>query len=566
MSPVATGQSGDTAELERNKASHLLTPLMEIPENPEAVNATAAQIRIEDLSQRRTLFGPRPINRLGRRARSPNPPPSAAPQTFRRLNYISASSPLETQEEVPSGAQSRNGSRKELDLDELEDRKPPVPRRSLQVRIVDAMFGTTLIPPSSGMRTNADINSLRSQTSITPLLKPKLSNSSFGSVGDYSRYPEWPHIGADSSILSPVFPEWNDEDGVRQSSVNPNFNEQDPERGFSPYLKDGGMTVQYPAIDEKEDDDNIHNPNPNERLEPGRGRKFLGALCVLMVICGVCVLSIVVPVLKHTGYTRHSQENNKAGPIGEDLSNAVYPILSAVRNSLIDLDTPQHAMTRDSVLGGGKLKLVFSDEFNQDGRSFYENDDPFWQAVDLHYAATNDLEWYDPDAVTTKDGTLRLRLDAFKNRDLNYRSSMLQSWNKLCFKGGVLEVSVSLPGPAGVSGLWPGVWTLGNLARSGYLSTTDGVWPYAYDECDVGITPNQSSSDGLSSLPGQRLAKCVCEGEQHPSPGTGRGAPEIDVFEAGTDDDLGLGVVTQSIQIVCCSLNYPPKTPAEVSN
>jgi beta-glucan synthesis-associated protein KRE6 len=42
----------------------------------------------------------------------------------------------------------------------------------------------------------------------------------------------------------------------------------------------------------------------------------------------------------------------------------------------------------------------------------------------------------------------------------------------------------------------------------------------------------------LSYLPGQRLSRCTCPGESHPGPihsdGTyvGRGAPEIDVFEA----------------------------------
>lgn len=526
---------------------------METSEYPETVTAiAAADIRVGDPDRRKILFGPQPIIRLGQRARSPNPPPSTAPQTLRRLNYIAASSPLETQKEVPSGNQSSNGSRKELDLDELEDRKPPIPRRSLQVRVVDFMSGTTLIPLRGRVGTNANTGSLRSQKSTTPLLKSKPSNSSFKSVGDYSRYPEWPHTRAESSIRSPVFPEWNDGDSVKQSSVNPNFNEQDPERGFSPYLKGGGMAVQHPTIDEKEDDDNIHNPDPNEKFRPSYKRALLGVLCTSMVICGVFVLFIVWPALKRTGYGRLDRGQSKAGPMGEEnLSNFTYAILSAVRTSLIDPDTPQYAMTRDSVLGGGKLKLVFSDEFNKDGRSFYENDDPFWQAADIHYAATNDLEWYDPDAVTTKNGTLRLRLDAFKNHNLEYRSGMLQSWNKLCFKGGVLEVSASLPGPPGVLGLWPGVWTLGNLARPGYLSTSDGVWPYAYDACDAGIAPNQSSKDGLSLLPGQKFAQCVCQGEQHPSPGRGRGAPEIDVFEAGADGNLKLGIVTQSSQIVC---------------
>jgi beta-glucanase (GH16 family) len=213
-------------------------------------------------------------------------------------------------------------------------------------------------------------------------------------------------------------------------------------------------------------------------------------------------------------------------------------------------------MIRESVLGQGKLKLVFSDEFNQEGRSFYENDDQFWQAADFHYAATNDLEWYDPDAVTTQDGTLQIRMDALPSHNLDYRSGMLQSWNKICFKGGVMEVSASLAGPAGVPGLWPGIWTLGNLARPGYRATSDGVWPYSYDNCDVGITPNQSSSDGISFLPGQKLAKCVCSGEEHPTPGRGRGAPEIDALEGTAEYNMRVGVVTQSSQVVRLTKEY----------
>ena len=43
---------------------------------------------------------------------------------------------------------------------------------------------------------------------------------------------------------------------------------------------------------------------------------------------------------------------------------------------------------------------------------------------------------------------------------------------------------------------WPGIWTLGNLARPGYGGTTDGTWPYTYNSCDVGTFPNQTYSNG----------------------------------------------------------------------
>lgn len=83
-------------------------------------------------------------------------------------------------------------------------------------------------------------------------------------------------------------------------------------------------------------------------------------------------------------------------------------------------------------------------------------------------------------------------------------------------------------------------------------------WPYSYDACDVGTAPNQtiddkpSDAEGLSYLPGQRLSRCTCDGEDHPGPKhsdgsyVGRSAPEIDVFEAQIENDAG--AVSQSAQ------------------
>lgn len=52
---------------------------------------------------------------------------------------------------------------------------------------------------------------------------------------------------------------------------------------------------------------------------------------------------------------------------------------------LIDTDTPNEALTSTAYEDGAPYKLVFSDEFNVDGRSFYPGDDPYWEAVDLRY-------------------------------------------------------------------------------------------------------------------------------------------------------------------------------------
>jgi len=139
---------------------------------------------------------------------------------------------------------------------------------------------------------------------------------------------------------------------------------------------------------------------------------------------------------------------------------------------------------------------------------------------------------------------------------------MLQSWNKLCFKGGRLEASISLPGRGDTAGFWPGFWAMGNLGRPGYASTTDGLWPYSYDDiCDAGITPNQSDPSGLSHLPGMRLPACTCVGEDHPSPGRSRSAPEIDVIEASVKQinrNAIVGTASQSIQTAPFDMFWQP--------
>ncbi len=173
-------------------------------------------------------------------------------------------------------------------------------------------------------------------------------------------------------------------------------------------------------------------------------------------------------------------------------------------------------------------------------------------------------QWYDPDAVTTRNGVMEIRFDAFQNHNLNYRSGMVQSWNQLCYQGGHIEASISLPGRGDTVGFWPGFWTLGNLGRAGYAATTDGMWPYSYwDKCDAGITKNQSSPDGLSFLPGMKLPACTCPGEDHPSPGKSRSSPELDALEA-TNAPIGpgpsnyVGSVSQSAQIAPFDIWYQP--------
>ncbi|KAI5956461.1 hypothetical protein KGF54_000936 [Candida jiufengensis] len=223
----------------------------------------------------------------------------------------------------------------------------------------------------------------------------------------------------------------------------------------------------------------------------------------------------------------------------EKLSNHKFNHLNAIRTNLIDKSSPTTSI--------GDWNLVFSDEFETDGRTFGEFEDQFFTGMDLHYQATNDLEYYLPQMITTNNSSLEIKFDRLNYSGFSYISGMLQSWNKLCFnKQARIEVSAKLP-PVEF-GLWPAIWSLGNLARPGYLASTDGVWPYTYNECDLGITPNQSTTNkDMSYLPGQKLSKCTCFGEDHPKLGVGRGAPEIDIIEGLFEYNQTWGVQTLQV-------------------
>lgn len=322
----------------------------------------------------------------------------------------------------------------------------------------------------------------------------------------------------------------------------------------------------------KEEDDALHNPDPSIN---GRGHVFtfrgltnLG--CIFILVVGFITLFAAYPMTIHF----IDKQQSTFGGFNIGGINASGQLPEFPNNfQLIDRDTPQSAYTKKSYHNPDEdMVLVFSDEFNEDGRSFYPGDDPFWEAVDLYYWATEDLEWYDPMQVTTQGGALRLTLDQvdpIDNHNLTYRSGMIQSWNKFCFTGGILEAAVTLPGSSNVGGLWPAVWSMGNLGRAGYGGSLEGMWPYTYDTCDVGTFPNQTfpgtltpeaafengdpTKDGhLSFLQGQKLSSCTCPGQAHPGPihpdGTfvGRSAPEIDVFEAIVEE--GVGKVSLSAQ------------------
>lgn len=233
----------------------------------------------------------------------------------------------------------------------------------------------------------------------------------------------------------------------------------------------------------------------------------------------------------------------------------------------IDPDTPEEVFTTQSLgAGGGRYELIMSDEFNDDGREFADGHDPKWTALDRPDTVNDALQYYESSMVTTRNGFLNITTvnedvtwagwnDNRNQEEIytrHYKSGMIQGWNKFCFTGGIIEISVQLPGPGNYPGLWPAAWLMGNLGRATWRQSTEGLWPYSFDHC----TP-EGERAGVTSWygSGQRLSKCNPEPGHGLNPHQGRGATELDIFEAMTDQWWGS---------FSSSLQLAPGLPAEL--
>lgn len=213
----------------------------------------------------------------------------------------------------------------------------------------------------------------------------------------------------------------------------------------------------------------------------------------------------------------------------------------------IDPDSPPQAYTIPALVPGDHrdYHLVFSDEFDQDGRTFEDGADPRWTALHKNDVTNNPLHYYSHDAVRTATGRLDITADlhvqTFEEYDpvhrvrvnttKEVRSGMLQSWNKFCFTGGIVEFSVQLPGNPYTGGLWPAVWMMGNLARATYVNSTEKIWPFstAANVCDG------------RNVDSQEISACNAD--------RGRGAPEIDVLEVMYVSQINASILSSSLQV-----------------
>ena len=256
----------------------------------------------------------------------------------------------------------------------------------------------------------------------------------------------------DMGALLPPRNTWHNRDSVTSTSEQSLFSLSSDSkypsglfshsRGLIPYAYDPD-TDNFP-----EEDDHLHEPELKDKNEgvgfwSSRGWLNLGALALLVL--ALLSLFICYPVVSYYQTNARNQLLDTNTRVN-NTDGILQPTDSFSMPNLIDTDTPDDAKTRTG-WDGEDYVLVFSDEFNSDGRTFYPGDDPYWEAVDLWYGATHDLEWYDPAQITTRDGSLRIKMENTETHGLQYKSGMLQSWNKFCFSSGYFEVSVTFPGP-----------------------------------------------------------------------------------------------------------------------
>eukprot|EP00596_Hydrurales_sp_CCMP1899_P010011 CAMPEP_0119039412 /NCGR_PEP_ID=MMETSP1177-20130426/8873_1 /TAXON_ID=2985 /ORGANISM="Ochromonas sp, Strain CCMP1899" /LENGTH=582 /DNA_ID=CAMNT_0007003233 /DNA_START=119 /DNA_END=1864 /DNA_ORIENTATION=- len=237
----------------------------------------------------------------------------------------------------------------------------------------------------------------------------------------------------------------------------------------------------------------------------------------------------------------------------------------------IDPDTIFDHKTMVSYTDGKTYDLVMSDEFNREGRSFKDGDDPMWTAIDKSdddqtAQGRGSLQFYNASQVTTENGFLVIKtttedtkwkgFNPYKNQkeemSRHFKSGMVQSWNKFCFTGGIFEVDIQFPGRHDVGGLWPAIWLLGNLGRATFESSTNLMWPWSYGDCDRSMQSAQEISG--------------CDVTQHYSliSGKGRGATEIDLVEVMPGPDSKLPMLKNNVHRPYSSmtLQLAPGIPA----
>jgi hypothetical protein len=145
-------------------------------------------------------------------------------------------------------------------------------------------------------------------------------------------------------------------------------------------------------------DDALHNPDSRNFTFANAfsSRGWINAIAIFLLIVSLIILFVGYPLILHFTHLPQPIVGFNLGGIN---ASGQVPDLAGIP-SLIDAQTPSSALTRTGS-DGNHYDLVFSDEFNTDGRTFYPGDDPYWEAADLHY-------WYLPQFSQLFDNVLTL--------------------------------------------------------------------------------------------------------------------------------------------------------------
>ncbi|GAB9472244.1 Beta-glucan synthesis-associated protein, partial [Globisporangium polare] len=276
---------------------------------------------------------------------------------------------------------------------------------------------------------------------------------------------------------------------------------------------------------------------------------------------------------------------------GVHASSSEFKTKSGIR-TWVDPATPADSHTY-TTSRGETWELVMSDEFNTPNRSFRPGDDHLWTSLEKPDGVNAALEVYSHNMTSTAcddDGTCYFYIKTqdevthltiwndyinppgYQNVSFYYRAGMVQSWNKFCFQGGMVEVRTQLPGAvSSASGnpdiangtssskastikyypTWPGIWMMGNLGRAIFSASTSRMWPFSYNECNENAFKSSN----------QRISACDSNPGSGMNPNQGRGAPEIDILEGGGSDistsmQIGPGMPTDFRTIVASGTDY----------
>ncbi len=79
-----------------------------------------------------------------------------------------------------------------------------------------------------------------------------------------------------------------------------------------------------------------------------------------------------------------------------------------VTGGWVDIDTPKEAYKTRAKEDDYPYHLVFSDEFNVNGRNFFDGNDPRWTAINKDDYTNFPLQYYSEKLATTNNGYLNI--------------------------------------------------------------------------------------------------------------------------------------------------------------